>query len=187
MLFAFTTLLISACTSTKTVGMKVTSDAVQITHLLVIGNDNAKFGSNSAFGPSASSATLETGVKNIFSRLKTQLPLVFQLNGVSAEIQLVSHKVGAKIIPQKTPSHILHLTPTNGTYNQNGNINIELNSNIVEVATNKVIWKGGVKFGKAGRAFIDDKSADDFAKELLIQLKKDGVVSFPTAEPIMPK
>lgn len=182
------TLLISACTSTKTVGSKVSETTTPISQLLVIANDRASFGGNSAFGKSASSSALELGVKDIFVRLHRQLPAVFELNGINTEFQLSSTHAGSNIKPKMNPSHVLNLNPANGTYNtQYGHINVEINGNLAEIATKKVIWKGGAKFGKAGMAVIDDKSANEFAKALLMQLKKDGVLSYPTAEPVMPK
>lgn len=173
-------LLLTGCTTTDIRGEKVGDSTLPIQKILVFADDSSRFQGQSTYNPS--SVSLNTTTKKIFQALEARLPIIFKLNGLEADVQLSSKQVVATSPP---PSHVITLTPKAGN-KVNLMTRVHMEGQLYEARSKRTLWKGTISYGGLVAETTGNGSADAFAKTLLIQLKKDGVLNYSTSEPIMP-
>jgi hypothetical protein len=176
--------LISGCTTpTQTTGTKLAELNSPLKNILVIANDNTFDGALNQGG----NPIMHRQSKLIFSKISKQLPIVFALNGLNAEFVFTNGKENSPVIVKDGVTHTLTIIPFSGDYTTQGVANINVRNTLTEISAKKTLWNGTARVNLRGSMNIDEASGNEFSKALLMQLKKDGVVSFTTAEPVMPK
>ncbi|HTD06703.1 hypothetical protein [Undibacterium sp.] len=136
----------------------------------------------------------------LYSELKSMgvlLPLLFQRIPLVLEANNIENKT---ILGRADPEakgrykvdeildfqYVLSIVPVRGVYqNYGGHIDMTMTTSLFDRAAKKVIWSGTINFKKHGIAKINEETADEFARQLLVQLNKDGIVRLSTLEPKM--
>ncbi len=179
---ALFTSFVTGCVTTSVTGQRLSEVANPIEKLGILIVEG-KFGTT----PNVGNITY----LNLMARLPKRMPLVFSANHIENKVALVgsNQKIEMKneFADEKSFPYVLIIVPSKASfYARTDNVVIEMITTMVDRKTGKSIWKGGITFHKTGLTSVDDKSVDEFAKQLLVQLNKNGMIKLKAVEPVMP-
>jgi hypothetical protein len=169
-------LFLFACVTTGSSGSRLVADAGKIDKLLLVGNDKADFGSRSMANPS---------LAKLWAEMDQRLAKVFVANGLNSDFRLLTKQTS--LIAGPDVSHVISITPANAQFaTGGGDMRLEFKVTLTHMASRNSVWAGIVSVREMGYLSTQSR-ADSFASALLTQLKKDGIIGFSTAEPVVPK
>lgn len=197
--------LLSGCVGTTTMYSNVFDKAAQpATEFRVLYLEN-KLGSKQGAALPARNPMLSTiGYDDLPELFRERVPLVFGMNGLSAEVEAIKRTEFGKQEEQQTlawsqkegkniPVLVLQIVDGNSITNTKYGstvIYLRLHANMINPETKKRIWTGQfentLSIALLGKVGFDNKFVDKMLKEILEQMAKDKMVTLPKGEALIP-
>jgi hypothetical protein len=181
--------LVVGCATTTTKGTRLAELDAPITQMGILINQGEFV--NSEFGGRAGTYASNKVLSDLMPRLPKRMQAVFAANDIESNIVLrspnnknVSAEDAAALNIRR---YLLVISPVSATYDNRGRRSVEMRAAIVDRNNQKNIWTGAILFALDGLGRIDDKAADEFSKELLIQLNSNGMIQLKSDKPNLPK
>lgn len=186
---AFTSMILLGCAGTRTIttGQKLTNLEAPIYRLGVIIQQSNFAGS--AFGDNIGIEVANKALSELASRLPQRTQAVFAANDIENKT-ILSRSSGQQLSTEDSAGlnayqYVLVISPTSARYSRDA-IQIEMRAVIMDITNKKTIWTGAILFTKVRLAMIDDKVADEFSRELLVQLNTNGIIRLKNPAPVLP-
>jgi len=195
------TALVACGTSVKTTGAKVDGPITPVKSITIVARDDNSFTEKAvnSFGQPALNlwGSPKILIDNIFTALEISLPRNLKANGVqdadffNMRTLRTAIKTSNSSIRTISASHTLTINPIGATSIGKTEASVAMNLWLTDMKTKAQVWKGSITY-RQSRAFtsakeVEDADMNEFIKALLVQLKKDGILNYPTNDPIILK
>jgi len=183
LLFFVVCLVLASCSSTRTVGQKLTEIDAPIKKIGVLANNKPY---KSDFDRGTASISNKTTSK-LLTVVQMRLPEVFLLNKIEASVYLTNPPLQpAELVQLNSFRYLLTINPSSTSHSNQGHTSVEMKASLVDQTDHKEVWRGAVRYSENLYTRINDEVGNNFAKELLVQLNHDGVIKLESDEPRMP-
>lgn len=199
-------LILSGCTGTSVLYSNVFDKSIQpSSEFRVLYLENRLTSSHDPKGVNGQNRMLASvGYDDLGQLFHERAPIVFSLNGLSAQVEIIKKADFGKQEEQKLtlwaqkngktiPVLVLQIVGGSAITNtQYGNSTIYLNmhANLFNPATKKRIWTGQfqntLSLAMLGKIGFDNKFVDNMLKQILDQMAKDKVINLPKGEAVVP-